>query len=149
MQNMKARKPGPTHSSTVSSSDPRNWKKVQSVQRMDTKIISGLKNLHCGATLMEHGLSTLEKTTLWRDLRVFQYLKDKKGDRGSLFTRSHKEEDSAIGTSWIWRAFTDRRFFLFPLRTTNYFNNIFKDIAESPPMQLFKKWLGKVLSQSH
>lgn len=59
MQNMKARKPGPTHSSTVSSSDPRNWKKVQSVQRMDTKIISGLKNLHCGATLMEHGLSTL------------------------------------------------------------------------------------------
>lgn len=127
MQNTKARKPGPTHRSTVSSSGPHNWKKVQASKGWPQRWSKGWRTCTVGEIPMEFGLSALEKIMFWRDLKVLQYLKgSKKEDRGFLFTWRRQCNTYKLNLESFY---SDRRFF-FSLTTTKYFNNICKDMAE-------------------
>lgn len=111
MQNTKARKPGPTHRSTVSSSGPHNWKKVQVSKGWPQRWSKGWRTCTVGEIPMEFGLSTLEKIMFWRDLKVLQYLKgSKKEDRGFLFTWRRKCNTYKLNLESFY---SDRRFFFF------------------------------------
>ncbi|KAK4806910.1 hypothetical protein QYF61_012631 [Mycteria americana] len=104
-------------------------------------MIKGLENLP-----YEERLKELEEKA-WGDLiTVFQYLKgDLKEDRGSLFTRSHMEKTRGNGYQLHReRVHLDIRRKCFTVRTIIQWNNLPRDVVESPSLEVSKMRLDRL-----
>jgi len=121
---------------------------LKRVQRRATKMIKGLENLLCKERLRGLGLFSLKKTRLGGNLiTVLQYLKDIcTGSGGSLFTRSHVEETRGNGYKLQWERFHLRiRKTFLTVRAINHWNNLPRDVVESPSLEVFRMRLDRVL----
>ncbi|GAB0181377.1 hypothetical protein GRJ2_000603000 [Grus japonensis] len=106
------------------------------------KMIKGQDHLPYEERLKELGISTLPRgDKAWGNLiTVFQYLKGGyKEDRGSLITRSHMEKTKGNGYKLHQERFhLDIRNNIFTVRTINHWNNLPRDVVESPSLEVFK-----------
>ncbi|KAK4805622.1 hypothetical protein QYF61_022380 [Mycteria americana] len=110
----------------------------------------GLENLSCEERPKELGLFSLENRRLGGHLiTVSQYLKGGyKEDGGSLITRSHMEKTRASEYKLHRERFRlDIRNTFFTVRTIIHWNNLPRDVVESPLMEVFKMRLDKVLDK--
>ncbi|GAB0185999.1 hypothetical protein GRJ2_001065200 [Grus japonensis] len=116
--------------------------RLERVQRMDTRMIKGLGSLPYEDRLRELGLFSLEKRRHRGDLiAMFQYLKDcYKEDGDSLFTRSHIEKWCKL---LLGRFRLDTRGKFFTLRTISHWNNLPREVVDSPALDTFKIWLDR------
>ncbi|KAK4826043.1 hypothetical protein QYF61_003942 [Mycteria americana] len=122
--------------------------RLERVQRRATKMIQGLGSLPYEERLRELGWFSLEKRRLRGDrITMFQYLKGGyKEDGDSLFTRSHMEKTRANGyKSLLGRFQLDTRGKFFTMRTTSRWNNLPREVVDSPTLDTFKIRLDRVL----
>ncbi|GAB0182054.1 hypothetical protein GRJ2_000670700 [Grus japonensis] len=117
--------------------------RLRRVQRRATKMIKGLGSLPYEERLRELDLFSLGKRRLRRDLvTVFWYLKgDYKENRDSLFTRSHMENMRGNGRKFL----LDTRGKFFTMRTISHWNNLPREVVDSPTWDTFKIQLDRVL----
>lgn len=116
------------------------------VQRMVTKIIKGLENLPYNANLKKLHIFSLEKVQ--RDvITICQYLKpDCREERGSPFARSHLEITRCKSYKMHWNGFhlaIGKKFSI--VRSNNHWNNLPRNVVESPSLDDFKVWLERML----
>ncbi|GAB0208708.1 hypothetical protein GRJ2_003336500 [Grus japonensis] len=106
------------------------------------KMIKGLENLPYEERLKELGLFSLEKRRLRGNLvTIFQYLKGGyKEDGDSLFTKNHMEKTRGNGYQLHGERFLldIRQTIFFTARTINHWNNLPRDMVESPSLEVFK-----------
>ncbi|KAK4825406.1 LOW QUALITY PROTEIN: hypothetical protein QYF61_027172 [Mycteria americana] len=122
--------------------------RLERVQRRATNMIKGLGSLPYEERLRELGFSSLEKRRLKGDLiTMFQYLKGGyKEDRDSLFTRSHMEKTRGNGyKSLLGRFQLDARRKFFTMRKISHWNNLPREVVDSPTLDTFKIQLDRVL----
>ena len=122
--------------------------RLERVQRRATKMIKGLGSLPYEERLRELGLFSLEKRRLRGDLiTMFQYLKGGyKEDGDSLFTRSHLEKMGGNGYKFLLgRLLLDTRGEFFTIRTISHWNNLPREVVDSPTLDTFKIQLDRVL----
>ena len=135
-------------------------------QRRATKMIRGLENFSYEDRLRELGLFSLEKRRLWADLiAAFQYLKGAyRKDGENIFSKACRERTRSNGfklregrvvpsdrTRDNGHKLKHRKFRLnmrknfFPLRVTEHWNRLPREVLESPSLEIFKTRLDKVL----
>ncbi|KAK4823664.1 hypothetical protein QYF61_005016 [Mycteria americana] len=122
--------------------------RLEKVQRRATKMIKGLRSLPYDERLRELGLFSLEKRRLRGDLiTVFQYLKGSyKEDGASLFTSSHMEKTRSNGYKLLLGRFQlDTRGKFFTVRTISHWNNLPREVVDSPTLEAFRIRLDRVL----
>ncbi|KAK4816157.1 hypothetical protein QYF61_011539 [Mycteria americana] len=123
--------------------------RLERVQRRATKMIKGLGSLLYEEKLRELGLFSLEKRRLRGDIiTMFQYLKGGyKEDGDSLFTRSHMEKTRGNGNGklLLGRFQLDTRGKFFTMRTISHWNNLPREVVNSPTLDIFKIQLDRVL----
>ncbi|KAK4825715.1 LOW QUALITY PROTEIN: hypothetical protein QYF61_002133 [Mycteria americana] len=120
---------------------------LESIQRRATKMIKGLGSLPYEERLRELSLFSLEKRRLRGDLvTMFQYLKGGYKENGdSLFTRSHMEKMRGNGSKLhLGRFQLDTRGKFFTMRTISHWNNLPREVVDSPTLDSFKIQLGRV-----
>ena len=111
-------------------------------------MIKELGSLPYEERLRELGLFSLEKRRLRGDLiTMFQYLKGGyKEDGDSLFTRSHMEKMRGNGYKLLLGRFQlDTRGKFFIMRTISHWNNLPREVVDSPTLDAFKIQLDRVL----
>ncbi|KAK4827456.1 hypothetical protein QYF61_018177 [Mycteria americana] len=112
--------------------------RLDRVQRRATKMIKRLENLPYEDRLRRSFLLGEEKAR-GNLTTVSQYLKGDYKDGGSLITGSHMEKTYSNGCKLHWERFHlyVRKEF-FTVRTTNHWNNLPRDVGESPSLEVFK-----------
>ncbi|PKU40764.1 hypothetical protein llap_8936 [Limosa lapponica baueri] len=121
---------------------------LERVQRRATKVIKGLGSLWYEERLRELDLFSLEKRRVRGDLStVFQYLKGGyKEDGDCLFTRSHREKTRGNSSKLLQGRFRlDTRGQLFTMRTISYWNNLLREVVDSPTLDTFEIELDRML----
>ncbi|GAB0179369.1 hypothetical protein GRJ2_000402200 [Grus japonensis] len=122
--------------------------RLERVQRRATRMIKGLGSLPYEERLRELGLFSLEKRRLWGDLiTMFEYLKGGyKEDGDSLFTRNCMEKTRGNGCKLLLGRFQlDTRGQFFTMRTISHWNNLAREVVDSPTLDTFKIQLDRVL----
>ncbi|GAB0186083.1 hypothetical protein GRJ2_001073600 [Grus japonensis] len=126
----------------------RDVDRLERVPRRATRMIKGLGSLPYKERLREQlGLFSLEKRRLKGDLiTMFQYLKGGYKDGDSLFTRIHMETMKGNGCKLLLGRFRlDTRGKFFPMRTISHWNNLPREVVDSPTLDSFNIWLDGVL----
>lgn len=111
-------------------------------------MIKGLESLPYEERLRELGLFSLEKRRLGEGLiTMIQYLKGGyKEDGDSLFMRSHMEKTRSDEYKLLLGTFQlDTRGKFSTVRTISYWNNLPREVVDSPTLNTFKIQLGRVL----
>ncbi|GAB0184611.1 hypothetical protein GRJ2_000926400 [Grus japonensis] len=111
-------------------------------------MIKVLQNLPYKKRLKELGHFTLKKRKLRRDLiTLFQYLNASyKENRRSLFTRSHMERTRGNGYKLHQERFhLDINPKFFTVGAINHWNNLPRDVVESPSLEVFEMQLDRML----
>ncbi|GAB0186012.1 hypothetical protein GRJ2_001066500 [Grus japonensis] len=118
----------------------KDMDRLERVQRMDTRMIKGLGSLPYEERLRELGLFSLEEGLREDLITMFQYLKGGYKEEGdSLFTRSHMEKTRGNGCKLLLGRFRlDTRGKFFPLRTISHWNNLPREVVDSPALDTFK-----------
>ena len=122
--------------------------RLERVQRRATKMIKGLNSLACEERLRELGLFSLGKRRLRGDLvTMFQCLKGGyKEDGDCLFERSHMEKMRGNGYKLLLGRFRlDTRGQFSTLRTMSHWNDLPREVVDSPALDTFKIHLHTVL----
>jgi len=122
--------------------------RLERVQRRAPKMSKGLGSLPYEERLRELGLFSPQKRRLRGDLiTMFQYLKGGYKECGdSLFTRSHMGKMRDNGYKLLVRRFRlDARGKLFTMRNISCWNNLPREVVNSPTLDTFKIWLDTVL----
>jgi len=115
------------------------------------KRIKGLGNLHCEERLKELGLLSLKKRRLEGDfIMVFHYLKCAfKEDGGPLFRRITQGPHGEDKGQWVQVArgevSSQIRKKFFAVRPVIHWNNLPRNMVESPSLMIFKTSLHRVL----
>jgi len=124
--------------------------RLERVQRRATKTVQGLGSLPYEKRLKELGLFSLQKRRLRGDLiTVFQYLKcGYKEDGDHLSTRNHMEKTRGNGYKLLLQGFQlDTKAKFFTMRTISYWNNLPREVVDSPTLDTFKIQLDRVLGR--
>lgn len=118
---------------------------LEGVKGRATNMIQGLRSLPYGC-LRELGLFRLEKRRLRGDfITVLQYLKSDYKD-GDIVLQSHMNNMRANGFRLLLRKFQlDTRGKFFTLRTVSHWNNLPREVVDTPTLDSFKIWLDRVL----
>ena len=121
---------------------------VERVRRRARKMVKGLGNLPYEERLRQLCLSSLDKIRLRRDLiTMFQYLKGTyREDGGFIFTRSHMEKTRSNGYNLLLgRLLLSTRAKFFTMRAISHWDNLPREVVNSPTSDTFKILLGRVL----
>ncbi|PKU49642.1 hypothetical protein llap_26 [Limosa lapponica baueri] len=121
--------------------------RLERVQRKATKMIKGLGNLLYEERLRQLVFFSLEKRRLRGDLiTMFQYLKGGYREGDCLFTRSHMEKTRGNRYKLLLGTFQlDTRGKFFTMRTISHWNNLPREVVDSPSLDTFKIQLDRVM----
>ncbi|KAJ7399317.1 hypothetical protein BTVI_116116 [Pitangus sulphuratus] len=128
--------------------DPRDKRNMELLEQVESRAAKGLKHLSYEERLRDLDLFSLKKRQLRDDLiNIYKYLKGGcPEDEARLFPVVPSNSTSVSGHKLKHRKFyMNKRKNLFPLRMTEHWIRLLREVKSSPSLEMFKTHLDVIL----